>query len=76
MLKSTRSCFPAITLPCALTGEAKTTISGLSEGMFWDFQKNEVSKMLMDHYGFSKSMIPEIVPTFSVQGEVTAEIAA
>jgi xylulokinase len=59
-----------------LTGEAKTTISGLSEGMFWDFQKNEVSKMVMEHYGFSNSMIPEIVPTFSVQGEVTAPIAA
>lgn len=58
-----------------LTGEAKTTISGLSEGMFWDFQKNEVSQMVLDHYGFDRSMIPEIVPTFSVQGQVTAEIA-
>lgn len=58
-----------------LTGEAKTTISGLSEGMFWDFQKNEVSQMVLDHYGFNRSMIPEIVPTFSVQGQVTAEIA-
>jgi xylulokinase len=59
-----------------LTGETKTTISGLSEGMLWDFQKKEVSKMVMEHYGFSSSLIPEIVPTFSVQGEVTAEIAA
>jgi xylulokinase len=58
-----------------LTGETKTTISGLSEGMFWDFQENEISKMVMEHYGFSNSMVPEIVPTFSVQGEVTAEIA-
>lgn len=58
-----------------LTGQARTTISGLSEGMLWDFQKNEVSKMIMDHYGFSSSMIPEIVPTFSEQGEVTAEVA-
>ena len=58
-----------------LTGHARTTISGLSEGMFWDFQKNEVSKMIMDHYGFNSSMIPEIVPTFSEQGEVTAEVA-
>lgn len=58
-----------------LTGQARTTISGLSEGMFWDFRKNEVSKMIMDHYGFNSSMIPEIVPTFSEQGEVTAEVA-
>jgi xylulokinase len=59
-----------------LTGEAKTTISGLSEGMLWDFEKNSLSDMLMDYYGFSKSLIPEIVPTFSVQGEVAASIAA
>ncbi len=59
-----------------LTGETKTTISGLSEGMFWDFQKGEVSKMMMEHYDFAPTMIPEIVPTFSIQGEVTAEIAA
>jgi xylulokinase len=58
-----------------LTGEARTTISGLSEGMLWDFQKNEVSKMVMEHYGFNNSMIPEIVPTFSVQGEVKADVA-
>lgn len=58
-----------------LTGETKTTISGLSEGMFWDFPKNEVSKLVMEHYGFSNSMIPEIVPTFSVQGEVKADVA-
>lgn len=59
-----------------LTGEVKTTVSGLSEGMFWDFKNKEVSKMLMDFYGFPMSIIPEIVPTFSIQGEVTAAIAS
>ena len=58
-----------------LTGEAKTTISGLSEGMFWDFKSKSVSSMLMEHYGFNNSMIPEIVPTFSEQGRVTKAIA-
>lgn len=59
-----------------LTGEARTTASGLSEGIFWDFQKNEVSEMVMSHYGFSKSLVPEIAPTFAIQGEVTATVAA
>lgn len=59
-----------------LTGEAKTTISGLSEGMFWDFQQNKVSQAVLNEYGFEVSVIPEIVPTFSVQGSVTAEIAS
>jgi xylulokinase len=58
-----------------LTGECTTTISGLSEGMFWDFKTNGISKMLMDHYGFSESVIPEIRPTFSEQGKVSAAVA-
>lgn len=58
-----------------LTGEAKTTISGLSEGMLWDFKEGSLSTMLMNHLGFSEDIIPEIAPTFSVQGEVTSEIA-
>ena len=58
-----------------LTGEIKTTISGLSEGMFWDFKNNCVAKFLLDYYGFDESLIPEIVPTFSVQGELTEAAA-
>jgi xylulokinase len=58
-----------------LTGECTTTISGLSEGMFWDFKTNGLSSMLMEYYGFSKSFIPEIRPTFSEQGKVTAAVA-
>ena len=54
-----------------LTDEIKTTASGLSEGIMWDFRKNGVASLLLDYYGFDNSFIPEIVPTFSVQGEVT-----
>ena len=59
-----------------LSGVANTTVSGLSEGMFWDFKENKVSDDLMDHFGFDKSLLSDIVPTFSVQGEVSAEAAA
>ncbi len=58
-----------------LTGEARTTASGLSEGMFWDFRKNEVSELILNYYGFSKELIPEIVDTFGIQGHVSAKIA-
>lgn len=70
-----RIMLPGDYIALKLTGESKTTISGLSEGLFWDFQTRSVSKMLMNHYGFADSMIPEIVPTFSEQGKVTAAIA-
>ena len=56
-----------------LTGEACTTISGLSEGIFWDFNKKEISKEILDYYEIDESVIPDVVPTFSVQGHVTKE---
>lgn len=58
-----------------LTGEICTTVSGLSEGMFWDFKNNRVADFLMDYYGFDKSIIADIKPTFSEQGRVTAATA-
>lgn len=59
-----------------LTGTTCTTVSGLSEGMFWDFSENKLAHFLLDYYGFSDSLIPEIRPTFSDQGHVSAEAAA
>ena len=59
-----------------LTGEICTTISGLSEGMMWDFSESRTAKMLLDHYGIDESLIPEIRPTFAEQGRVSAEAAA
>ena len=59
-----------------LSGEIVTTVEGLSEGMFWDFQRNEVAGFLMDYYGFDRSLIADIRPTFAYQGEVNEAAAA
>ena len=59
-----------------LTGETKTTVSGLSEGMFWDFKENRPASFLMDWFGFDEGILPEIVPTFSEQGRLSAAAAA
>ena len=67
---------PGDYLALKLSGVANTTVSGLSEGMFWDFKNNQVAGFLMDYYGFDKSLIADIVPTFAVQSEVCAEAAA
>jgi len=48
-----------------------STISGLSEGIFWDYQKNEISDVLVNYYDIPKSLIPEIKDTFSIQGKVS-----
>jgi len=58
-----------------LSGVANTTVSGLSEGMFWDFKERRVAQFLMDYYGFDSSLVADIVPTFSVQSRVSAEAA-
>ena len=56
-------------------GVINTTVSGLSEGMFWDFKNNEVSKDIMNHFGFPQEVIADIVPTFAVQSKVCAAVA-
>ena len=59
-----------------MTGDIVTTVSGLSEGIFWDFQQNGISEELMNYYGFSKDLIPDIRPTFGLQGEMLGSVAA
>ena len=59
-----------------LSGEINTTISGLSEGMMWDFKEKRPAKFLFDYFGFSEGVIAPIVPTFAVQSEVSAAAAA
>ena len=58
-----------------LSGECNTTASGLSEGMLWDFQENRPAKFLMDYFGFPESVLPTVVPTFSVQSQVCSAAA-
>lgn len=73
--KLSKFLLPGDYLAMKMTGEENTTISGLSEGMFWDFKNHEVAGFLMDNMGFQKSIVPKIVPTFGLQGELTSEAA-
>lgn len=59
-----------------MTGDIVTTISGLSEGIFWDFKNETVSADLMNYFGFSNDLIPEIRLTFGLQGELLGSVAA
>jgi xylulokinase len=67
---------PGDYLAYRLTGEVCTTASGLSEGILWDFVNNDVAKFLLENMGIDPALIPSIVPTFSIQGKVTAAVAA
>lgn len=50
-----------------------TTISGLSEGVFWDFKKDAISEDILNHFQIPQSLVPEVVDTFGNQGRVSAK---
>ncbi len=54
-----------------LSGECTTTIEGLSEGVMWDFAEKRVATELLDYYGFRHDLIPDIVPNFGPQQQVS-----
>lgn len=58
-----------------LTGEVNTTITGLSEGIFWNFPEHKIADFLLDYYEINKELIPDIVPAFGIQGTLTTKIA-
>ncbi|WP_373072054.1 xylulokinase [Zeaxanthinibacter enoshimensis] len=66
---------PGDYLAFRLSGELCTTIPGLSEAISWDFHENTQAHHLLDHYDLDPSHIPEIIPTFSVQGKITKQAA-
>lgn len=59
-----------------LTGEISTTVSALSEGIFWDFKKEIVSEDIMNTYGFDYSLIPKVINTFTAHGQLLPEVAS
>lgn len=58
-----------------LTGELTTTISGLSEGIFWNFKERKVSKDVLDYFGFDEAILPTISKTFDQHGALTKKAA-
>ena len=58
-----------------MTGEIFTTVSGLSEGVLWDFKNHSIAHKLLETYGIPKSFIPKITETFSHQGNLTPQAA-
>ncbi|MCL7765346.1 FGGY family carbohydrate kinase [Polaribacter sp. Z014] len=52
------------------SNKINTTISGLSEGIFWDFKNDTIADFLLENYGIDKSLVPDIVDTFGVQSLV------
>src|SRR5688572_23061577 len=58
-----------------LTGEPVTTVSGLSEGILWNYNRKAVATELLQEYGIDSSLVSNVVNTFSEQGKLSAEAA-
>lgn len=67
---------PADYVAWKMTGCLCTTPEGLSEYMLWDFKEDGPARFLMDYFGYRRDLFPEVVPTFSYQGGLTASAAA
>jgi xylulokinase len=59
-----------------LTGEIKTTPSGLSEGIFWDFQNQNPADIVFNYFGISEDLLPDVMPVFSNHGALMPQAAA
>ena len=58
-----------------LTGDVATTVSGLSEGIFWNFKKNKVSKDLLEYLEIDKSLLSPVIESFSGESRLNAQAA-
>lgn len=58
-----------------LTNEISTTISGLSEGIFWNFDKIDIYYELLNYYGIDRQLLPDLVPNLGYQGKLTSKAA-
>ena len=74
--KISKVMLPGDYIAMMLTGRIATTPSGLSEGILWDYIDHGPSGRVLDYFGFSADLLPEIVSTFSNQGTITAAAAS
>ncbi len=56
-----------------MTGKISTTISGLSEGVFWDFNNKTLAKNLLNYFSIDENILAEPSPTFSILGTVNQQ---
>ncbi len=73
--KAAHLLLPGDYIAMRFTGEVHTTVSGLSEGIFWDFKTRQVSQKVLDHFDLREDLLAPCVPTFSLQGRLHASAA-
>ncbi len=67
---------PGDYLAMRMTGGVRTTVTGLSEGVSWDFADNALSTKLMEFFGIPTDLVADQIPAFGEQGRLTDAAAA
>lgn len=73
--KAAWAMLPGDYIASRLCGTISTTASGLSEGILWDFRTESPANILLDYYQLDESLLPELVPTFGIQGRLSKTAA-
>jgi xylulokinase len=58
-----------------LTKHFTTTVSALSEGIFYDFQSDTLSENVLNYFDFDKALFPTVQDVFSSHGFIDAQVA-
>lgn len=70
--RAAHAMLPGDYIALRLGGEATTTITGLSEGVLWDFKNNRVADLVIDEMNLNKGKLGKLVPAVGKQGVVNA----
>jgi xylulokinase len=74
--RTAAACLPGDYIAYRLTRELRTSISGLSEGIMWDFQAEKRADVVLEAMQIDPRLIPEAVQNFGISGEVLDGVAS
>ena len=74
--KIDKAMLPGDFIAMKMTGDCTTTMSALSEGVFWDFKENKVSEDVVNYYGFDTALLPTIHTLFAPHGYLKETVAS
>lgn len=71
-----KAMLPGDFIALKMTGETGTTVSALSEGIFWDFKEGKTADSVLSYFGFDPSLLPPVQALFSPHGFLKESVAA
>ncbi len=58
-----------------MSGRVSTTVSGLSEGIIWDYQSEKPANELLDYFEVAQELLPKAHSCFEITGELSSAAA-